>query len=279
MADDGLNWWRGALEGRFAAAHKMDPQSGFYRWMDDQTGEFLPVAIWRDDDGALVALIGDDRDGNPFALWPACWPNPITYEVYEAVLNGGDWPATGQNADAFTVLADTIAETIREAEALAGKDLVTDREARDRASDLAAKLVELRDEAEQTRVAEGAPQATALRLINEKWNPVIEGAKSRAVALKAAVGAALREVKARAAAMGIEAKTTAGTGARRAVGLRTKRETRCTDFDLLLQHYVADDRFRRNEHVCKALLGIAREDLDAGKEVPGAAIQITEYAA
>lgn len=273
------SWWEGALQGRFASAHKLDPQSGYYRWMDDQTGEFLPVAIWLDDDGALVALIGDDRDGNPFALWPACWPNPITYEVYEAVLGGGDWPATAKNADAFTVLADTIAETIREAEALAGKDLVTDKDARNRAADLAAKLVELRDEAEQTRVAEGAPQKAALRLVDEKWKPIIDQAKTRAAALKSAVGAALREVKAKAAALGIEAKTTAGTGARRAVGLRSRKETRCTDFAALFSHYQTDDRFRLDPAVCKALLGIAREDLDAGKEVPGATLEEVEAAA
>ena len=272
------DWWTGALQGTFGNAHKLDPQPGYYRVMDDQTGELRPAAIWLDDDGVtLLALVGED-DANPFKIWPAAWPNPITYEVYEAVTAGGDWPAQS-NGDAFTVLSETIAETIREAEKLAPADLVVDIEARNRLSDIASKLVELRDEAERMRTAEGAPQKATLRQIDEKWKPVITSAKDRAAELKRAIGAALSIVKSRAAALGIEAKTKSGTGARRAVSLRTRKEVKCTDFAALLAHYVNDDRFHKDPGVCRALLGIAKEDLEAGATVPGAILEILETAA
>src|SRR6266508_399121 len=69
-----------------------EPFSGYYRLRKGKSGLPLPVAIWRQDDGALIVL----WNGEEFPLakvWPWCMWHPVPYEWFAAKVEGNiEWP-------------------------------------------------------------------------------------------------------------------------------------------------------------------------------------------
>lgn len=71
-----------------------------------------PVAYWLDD-GALVGTIGNrDMSANELTseeLWSYAVQNPISYETYVTVLDGGAWPTTAKPGRVITENQDPAA--------------------------------------------------------------------------------------------------------------------------------------------------------------------------
>ena len=86
------NWYYAALSGHFGPIHENDPQCGYYRMRWRRGGEWIPVAIFREDDGEVLALCkGEMKDA--FEVWTWCCRYPVDYEVYRAVAEEGKpWP-------------------------------------------------------------------------------------------------------------------------------------------------------------------------------------------
>lgn len=105
MADD-FTFWRAQLAGKNPETTPGTPHSGYYRsrrWVSDKanTGKrvaiYEPVAIWKEGD-KFCCLIGtrdlsklpdDEIDNDVFA---GCCRDAISYETYQAALNGEGWP-------------------------------------------------------------------------------------------------------------------------------------------------------------------------------------------
>ena len=85
-------YWRNALQGQLGPIHENDPQCGYYRMRWRRGGEWIPVAIFREDDGEVLALCkGEMKDA--FEVWTWCCRYPVDYEVYRAVAEEGKpWP-------------------------------------------------------------------------------------------------------------------------------------------------------------------------------------------
>ena len=85
-------YWHNALMGQFGPIHENDPQCGYYRMRWRRGGEWIPVAIFREDDGEVLALCkGEMKDA--FEVWTWCCRYPVDYEVYRAVAEEGKpWP-------------------------------------------------------------------------------------------------------------------------------------------------------------------------------------------
>jgi len=95
------SYWNAALEGRGDAEHSKQPQAGFYRSRDEPVAYF-PDPSDADESGVpnpnarLLCQRGkarrllDETAGEE--LWPWCAHNPITYDLYQKVIAGGEWP-------------------------------------------------------------------------------------------------------------------------------------------------------------------------------------------
>jgi hypothetical protein len=182
--------WRAALAGQSVADFAKQPHCGF--WRRGKSGD--PVAVWRDETGALVAKIGAraavmanaEFDEMTFGF---CLPNPISHETYTAVLRGEPWPSTdavvheqtapgaGDNsagASEVETLRDQIAAAIEQAKKYGA---VADDETAAKAQSLRARLIELRGEAEGKHQAEKAPHLKAGREVDAKWLPMAKEAE------------------------------------------------------------------------------------------------------
>jgi hypothetical protein len=285
--NDQFAWWQDAIAGRTGPIHENDPQSGYYRMRRGKGGEWIAVAIWRDDIGQLVAVTdegGTTQDVDPLTVWTWCCRNPVSYETWLSVTEGREpWPddisepPALANADPLTQIAETIEALAREASRdLDGADLVADKAARDRASNYATRLTELAKEADTERDREKRPHLEAGREIDARWRPVIERGRDEARRLKDVVGDALKAIKAKAAEAGIEAVTKAGTRGK-AVSLRTVSKVVITDYRACAQHFLAMSRVP--EELSDALLLLSRRSRSAGVDVPGTEVQTIEVAA
>jgi hypothetical protein len=87
-----FTYWHNALSGNYGPIHENDPQCGYYRMRLRRGGEWVPVAIFREDDGEVIALCkGEMKDA--FEVWTWCCRYPVDYEVYRAVVEEGKhWP-------------------------------------------------------------------------------------------------------------------------------------------------------------------------------------------
>src|SRR5437588_590750 len=84
-----LSAWRKALAGQPIPLHENDPQEGYWRLRQRRSGAWLPVAIWREPDGALKAL-RDGEQAEAQELWTWCCRHPVAYEAYVAVAERGE---------------------------------------------------------------------------------------------------------------------------------------------------------------------------------------------
>lgn len=78
--DHDYKYWRDCIDGRHPPFLD-DPQAGFYRRKLGKGGGWLPVAIWRQDDGQLVALDGDKLT-EAWRVWGWCSSNATTEQAY-----------------------------------------------------------------------------------------------------------------------------------------------------------------------------------------------------
>lgn len=305
---DQYDFWRRRMAGEVVPIHDGEPQAGFYR-TKTKDGTWHPVAYWFGRDGALRCRVADRDINEQMAAerWPHISKNPITHEVYKAVLAGEPWPdqhegvirdranSTGsEDENSFDGLRDRIEDLARDAEKLIEAGAAPDQAAADRASDLANRLAELQKTADAARASEKKPLDEQVAAVQAKWKPLLgaadiykriksavitpflvaEAAKQRA-AQEAAQKAA--EEAARAGQPIFETQTRAapkaGSGGRRSVALRTVKVVTISDRAAVLAF------FAENELVTEVLQKLAEKVTAAGVTVPGATITEEQRAA
>ena len=275
------SWHKNALKGQFGNATRIDPQSGYYSVIDDKTGMRVPAAIWFDQHQHIQASIGyEGSDANPYTLWKKAWMNPISESNYYDAVENSLPIQEPDGSNAAGLLLSDIELVIADAQPLLDPELtnlVEDVKARDHLADIAAQLTDLSNKATACQKAELDPLNAQVDAVRKRWRPAQDRASNAARDIKGVIGHALKIVKHKAEEMGIEAKTNAGTGRARAIGLRNVKSVEVFDRAALVKQIMS-----MNEPVAdfdEALEKIARRMLTAGASVEGARFIMREIAA
>ena len=210
-------YWHNALMGQFGPIHENDPQCGYYRMRLRRGGEWIPVAIFREDDGEVLALCkGEMKDA--FEVWTWCCRYPVDYEVYRAVAEEGKpWPedilvglddkaaitlspivppspiapTIGHNSSGITE-AEGLLEEIEALNYLSSNWLeeigtVSSQSDADRAANYAERFGMLETKAEALRTTAKRPILEEGRRIDAEWKPVIAKASDNKAKMKKAL--------------------------------------------------------------------------------------------
>lgn len=70
--------------------HDGHPQPGFYRMPEGK--DMIPVAIWRNREGKIIAKRGFQIVPKADEIWTWCCRNPVSEKSYRDVMDGGAWP-------------------------------------------------------------------------------------------------------------------------------------------------------------------------------------------
>ena len=196
MAD--YKYWEDALAGKFGEVHDGDPQSGFYRKRTGKAKGYVPVAIWTDPDGTMIALV-DGKMGSANEVWTYVCTHPVSEEHYRSRVETGKWwdedesateslspPPVGHNApptDPLEILQGQIDSALKGVDEYA---VVNDDETAAKAQSLRSRLLELSGDAEKKREALKRPHLDAGTAIDRSWNPLVKMAKAGADTIRAA---------------------------------------------------------------------------------------------
>ena len=211
------SYWHNALYGKFGPIHENDPQCGYYRMRRRRGGEWIPVAIFREDDGEVLALCkGEMKDA--FEVWTWCCRYPVDYEVYRAVAEEGKhWPedvlasgladpstmssliakgdpspiqtpTIGHNSSGITE-AEGLLEEIEALKYLSSNWLeeigsIRTQSDADRAANYAERFGMLENKAEALRTSAKRPILEEGRRIDAEWKPVIAQASDNKAKMK-----------------------------------------------------------------------------------------------
>lgn len=177
-----------------------EAQSGFFRKRTSRAGPFVPVALWHTDNG-MVAIV-DGKAADASEIWSFVCPHPITEAAYHERVKTGKW------ADEDVAIAASLEPPPAgmgdnnppqdEAEILAGKieaasanaadyETINDDETAAKAQSVRSRLLELSGDADKARTALVRPHLDAQNAINDKWQPLVKGAKSVADMIKASI--------------------------------------------------------------------------------------------
>lgn len=205
MTANDYDWWQRALAGEEVGGptlpvHDGEWQSGFYRRRASKAGAFLPVALWRTEDGGFCLVNGKPSD--PIEQWSYCCRHPISEDHYHARVNTGKWhdedeavteslapPPIGHNngpTDPAEILQDQIDSALKGAPEYAE---IKDDESAAKAQSLRSRLLELAGEAEKKHKVEKAPSLEEGRRIDKRWFPLRDMAQDAAKAIRAAMSA------------------------------------------------------------------------------------------
>jgi len=213
-------YWHNALHGQFGPIHENDPQCGYYRMRWRRGGDWIPVAIFREDDGEVLALCkGEMKDA--FEVWTWCCRYPVDYEVYRAVAEEGKpwpedffvsglvdpakkegfpiqitpsptpFPTIGHNSSGITE-AEGLLEEIEALKYLSATWLeeigsISTQTDADRAANYAERFGMLESKAEALRTSAKRPVLEEGRRIDSEWKPVIAKASDNKAKMKKAL--------------------------------------------------------------------------------------------
>lgn len=311
---DPFAWWRDALDGRVGPVQDGKPEAGCYRYRNHK-GNLVALYLYPDEDGAIIGLWGKDqtvKDWEIDRIWQYACKGPITYEFYRAWFDTGIWPdeptqgvEIGQNRqyDDLTDIQTEIEELKEIADAflkqIGGK--ITTQAHADRAGNLASEFNVLEDKADKARTKARKPHLDAGRKIDADWKPVVSVAEGEKVKLKNLITKfliieakrrkeAAAEAAAAAAAKAAEAgepppppdftpvKVKAGGASGKSIGLREIKTLSYTDYAVTCAYYAKQEKFWQHPDVLSIVGKLAKKALDAGLDVPGAKLDITEQA-
>ena len=187
--NDPTNWER-RLKGEVVAlTSTMEPDYGFYRVPTKDRTSWRAVAYWYGDDGKLCCTL----DGRPLReeqatmLWSWASRNPITHELYRAVIDGAPWPDVNAEVhrisneapedNSFTAIQERIDDLSREADRLIAKGAAKTQEDADQAANVAEKLSEYWHKADTAREIEKRPYLDKSNEIQAKWRPLLATAE------------------------------------------------------------------------------------------------------
>lgn len=201
---DPWGWYFAALKnpadiGKGLPVHEGDPHTGFFRTRF-KGGKWEPVAIWQEEGQWLAYRSGKEVRADE--IWTFACRNPVTYDAYQAAMEGKGWPdddavvaaqvappAPGDNSQVVDE-AETIKDQI--ASALAGMkayEKITDDATAAKALSLRNRLNELSGQADKIRVKAKEPHLEAGKAVDAKWQPLVKSAKAGADTVRDAIGA------------------------------------------------------------------------------------------
>lgn len=202
------SFWKAALAdpaqiGVNLPVHENEPQPGFYRTRNIEGADMIPVAIWRNGDGELVAKSGA-KMVDPYSIWTFCCRNPVPEDQYRGVMAGGTWPDSAPENEAIASIGHNLPEDPFEAlqlelsgEVEIAKDLlekpVKDQDAADKVANFAKRVSTIGKKADELFAIEKRPALDAAKAVDEKWRDVRDTAKKIAADLKRHLDAYLAE--------------------------------------------------------------------------------------
>lgn len=188
---DQYDAWRRALAGETVTIHDAEPNSGFYR-VKRKSGDLHPVAIWRDEAGAVFAQLNGEAI-DVVNVWPWAAKQPVTYEAFKDFMDGKGWPddaphvvqavqelpdaAENPRAVAGGNSGDADAAEALRMEFVGEQDLarefltkpISSQEEADRVAVWSKRVGELKNRADKAFQAEKAPVLEQGRQIDERW--------------------------------------------------------------------------------------------------------------
>ncbi|KQS79074.1 hypothetical protein ASG25_10840 [Rhizobium sp. Leaf384] len=173
------HWWQEALAGRVGPMSEGQPEQGYYRTRF-KDGQWEPVAIWKDEDGAWLAMRGE-RIVDAGDAWNFCRTHPVSYEAYQKAIDGAGWddeppaPAIGHNlpSDPFEALRLEYEAEKEQAEAFMKAPIKTQADA-DRAAILSKRVATIAKKATDLHKVEKQPHLDAGRVVDTKWRDLKE---------------------------------------------------------------------------------------------------------
>lgn len=168
-----------------------EPHQGYFRTRR-KGGQWEPVAIFYPEGSSELVAYRSGREVPADEVWTYCATNPITYEQYQAAIDGKGFddeppaPTIGDNSgdtDPFEAIRIELAGEIELADEFLKSPVKTQADA-DKAGIWAKRLGELSKRADGEREREKAPHLQVCREVDDKWRPVIGDAKDKAAALK-----------------------------------------------------------------------------------------------
>jgi predicted transcriptional regulator len=295
---DPWHYWRETLAGKQLPIHEGHPQPGFYRW-PSKTGygarkTFTPVAYWPEntpDNQQVTACRIGDEDVTPergAEIWVSVARHPVLEEAYRGVAERGElWPDEPESASmqkphpmighnrppddvSYVYLSERINDATAEAKRFLDGEPITAQFQADLIANCADRLAELHKMADQQRAAERKPHDEVIKVIQQKWSPLLVAAEVyknlKYKLLTPWLQQQAREAAERAAQSGdttqIE-RPKAGTRGR-AMSLKSLKRAEITDYDLCLNH------FRNAPDIKATVQDLANKAVRSGLEVPGA---------
>lgn len=198
------DWWQRALAGGKVGSddlpvHEDSPQCGFYRKRTVRAAGYVPVAIWRDVENNLVAVVNGE-DANVEEIWTYCCQHPIPEEWYRDKMAGKPWPDEDANVtaslqpppvghnkpptDPLEVLRESIDTALKGVE---DYSKVTSDESAAKGQSLRSRLLELSGDADKARDKLVRPHLDAEKAINKDYMPLVKGAKAGADVIREAL--------------------------------------------------------------------------------------------
>ena len=296
---DHYSYWRNALEGKFGDVHENDPQPGYYRMKPHKGAEFVPAAIWIEDEKLVAGKGRGNEDTDPYEIWTYVCRYPISYEQYEKVMAGEPWPheilpgelQTNLSNDApeNEVIADEI-NAIASAfdtwlKSIGGTIKTTEQS--DKAATYTERVADLEKRAVSAHKVEKEPFLKGGREVDAKWKPLTERADGVKRSIKSVIGVFLVAENIRRAEEAakvnasrpetVQAAPIKTGGSARAVSLRTRKSARITDL-AAASAYSASMKNPPSDFI-DVVRKLAERMLLAGVEVPGAEIIEEQVAA
>jgi len=198
------------LEGEDVQPEARAPEAGFYRRRSNAFPGWIPVAIWPNENGNLIAMEIPPTGGAPVAafdleeiitVFGMCWNNPVPEDVWRAVVERGEpWPDDPPEPKPQSNLsADPLEEVLyqlrgeEEELQLFLREPIDSEEKADRAAHWKARVEELGKKADELRKAEKRPHDEAAKRVQERWRPACELADTLKRQIASALTPYLRE--------------------------------------------------------------------------------------
>jgi hypothetical protein len=207
-------WWQAALKnpaaiGKTLPVHDGDAQQGYYRAKNRDKG-FDPVAIFYPEGSEQLVAYRAGREVRAEDIWSWCCRYPVSYEAYNAALEGKGWPdddkvvaaqlatpatapaaepTVGDNSgdvDEATTLKDQIENALAGMKAY---EKISDDKTAEKALSLRNRLNELSRDADKIRTREKEPHLEAGKAVDSKWQPLVKKAKAGADQVRDAMSA------------------------------------------------------------------------------------------
>lgn len=174
---------------------------GFYR-QRKKDKSYEPVAYWKDSTTGEMRCHVSGRqpdDLRMMEIWPYAAKHPITEEAYWHRMDTGEWKDIDVGASktakgpALDPEEDPVASLKAEIDAASdGLDAYKKIDSDDtsaRAQTLRSTLQGLSNKADKAREAEKAPHLAAGRAVDDKWQPLVKDAKTKADTIRTAMEA------------------------------------------------------------------------------------------